>query len=133
MFRFDHPIFTKRLHACRVFYFPRCVQAVETVAAQKHAARQIEWLASRLPKRCPVEEMTSFEKHEAVRWTCCFGLFLTLLEERQLLTHEQILGGQPCTAAEERSTGTQAVRNGDLQGNNGCRDLPGYALHLAIV
>jgi hypothetical protein len=46
------------------------------------------------------------------------------LEERQLLTHEQILGGEPCTAAEERSTGTQAVRNGDLQGNNDCRDLP---------
>jgi hypothetical protein len=54
-------IFTKRLHACRVFYFPRCVQAVETIAAQKHAARQIEWLASRLPNVAPVEGMTSFE------------------------------------------------------------------------
>jgi hypothetical protein len=30
----------------------RCVQAVETLAAQKNPARQIEWLASRLYCAC---------------------------------------------------------------------------------
>jgi hypothetical protein len=43
----SHSIFTKRLYARRVFYLRRCVQAVETSAAQKNAARQIEWLVSR--------------------------------------------------------------------------------------
>jgi hypothetical protein len=49
-----------------------------------------------------------------------FWPFSHVLEECQLLTLEQILGGEFCTAVEERSTGTQAVRNGNLQDNNDC-------------
>jgi hypothetical protein len=81
----------------------------------------------------PVEEASDLGKDEAIRSCCRPGSLVTFLEQCQLLTQEQILGGQRFAAAKKSCTKAERIRNDNLQGNNQLRHLPGHALHLAIV
>src|SRR4051794_37475207 len=61
------------------------------------------------------------------------ALLFTFSKEGQLVSQDQILGGQRFAAAEKPIAEADALRNCNLAGNSQPRKLPERAQHAAIV
>ena len=77
--------------------------------------------------------MSQLSKDEAIRGCgpCCF--LLAFLEQGQLLTQEQIFGGQGRAAPRQSSTEIERVSTDDLYGNRQLREPLEYAEHFEMV
>jgi len=77
--------------------------------------------------------MSQLSQDKAIRGCgpCC--LLLTFLEQGQLLTQEQIFGGQRRAAPSQSSTEIERVSKDDLYGNCQLREPLEYAEHFEMV